>query len=197
MGSIYVPTQRAWEGGMAWTLGRLFPSREALWEDSLGPDQDENPRADALVGVDARHLAVSICSDRSSRLHHAIPDLSGELMACGHSVRWVHEPEDLQGGDICLFLGYGGGLDGALASLHTHNLLVRESALCVEADESIPVSVLAADPATAHGFRELRKLVLRRRGEVPEDFFTWRTSAVFRLCKSFVNGYPGSLSAQG
>ena len=46
-----------------------------------------------------------------------------------HAVRWIHDPDQLIHGDVCLLLSCSRLLKGEQLALHKHNLVVHESAL--------------------------------------------------------------------
>jgi len=152
-------------------------------------------------------LRLTMLSDESSWLNAWLPQLQAGFEADGHKVRWIHDPVQLEAGDIAFFLSLSRVVPAGLRRLHAHNLVVHESALpkgrgwspltwqVLEGRNEIPVTLLEAAEAVDAGAIHAATVIHLRGDELVDELRAAQAAATLRLCRDFVAGYPSNLAA--
>jgi RimJ/RimL family protein N-acetyltransferase len=144
---------------------------------------------------------ITVLSDHGSWLNQHLPQLIEILWRRGHSVRWIHQPDKLAPGDVCLLLSCGRLLAPEQLSLHRHNLVVHESALplgqgwspmtwqILEGSNCIPITLFEATEALDAGPIYLQHIIELRGTELVEEWRALQARATIRLCQEWLDRY--------
>lgn len=153
-------------------------------------------------------LRLSLLSDAASWLNEPLAGLVVGWLADGHSVAWVHRPEDLGAGDLCFLVGCGQLVPADIRRRHRHNLVVHESALphgrgwspftwqVLEGKSEIPVSLLEAEEAVDSGAIHDRDSIRLLGAETIDELRAEQARATLALCRRFVARFPAG-AAEG
>ncbi len=149
--------------------------------------------------LDTSH--ISLLSDAGSWLNQHLPHLIAALWQRGHSVRWIHEPAQLAPGDVCLLLSCGRLLSQQQLRLHSHNLVVHESALprgqgwspmtwqILEGADHIPITLFEATATLDAGPIYLQDIIELQGIELVEEWRALQARATIRLCLEWLDRY--------
>ena len=147
-------------------------------------------------------LSVTLVSDRDSWLNADLPGLQAALEADGHQVRRVHEPAEIEAGDVAFLLSLGRLVAPEVLRRNANNLVVHESALpqgrgwspltwqVLEGKNEIPVTLLEAVAAMDAGDIYARECLQLRGDELVPELRAAQAAATIRLCRDFVARYP-------
>lgn len=150
-------------------------------------------------------FCITICSDSGSWMNFYIPELILNWLSDGHEVRWAHDAGDVRSGDICFYLSYGKIVDCATLKKHMNNVVVHESDLpkgkgwspmtwqVLEGGNLIPVTLFEANEKVDSGVIYLQGCILLNGNELVDEIRHLQAETTFRLCKDFVDDYPGIL----
>ncbi len=149
-------------------------------------------------------LFITIVTDTRSWINAYIPDrLIEMLVKRGHKVKWFHNANFIQQGDIAFFLGYGQIVSLDILQRNRHNLVVHESNLpqgkgwspltwqILEGKNDIPIVLFEANEKVDSGVIYLKEIIHFRGTELVEELRAAQSSATFRLCLEFIDNYPG------
>ena len=161
-------------------------------------------------GSDSLMLApsrITLLSDRDSWLNAFLPELVIALWQRGHAVRWIHTPEELRTGDVCLLLSCGRLLKAEQLALHTNNLVVHGSALpkgqgwspmtwqILEGASSIPITLFEAVADLDAGSIYLQQEIALHGQELAEEWRVLLAQVTLKLCLSWFDRYQDVVSA--
>lgn len=147
-------------------------------------------------------LSLTLVSDRDSWINAELPALRAAFEAAGHRVRWVHEPAEIESGDVAFFLSLGRLVSSEVLRRNAHNLVVHESALpqgrgwspltwqVLEGKNEIPVTLLEAVEAVDAGEIYAQEHLRLRGDEMVAELRSAQASATLRLCRDFIARYP-------
>lgn len=153
----------------------------------------------------AHSLKIAICSDAGSWINETVAELATGWLGDGHCVSWVHDADDLPGGDLCFYLSYGRIVGESIRSRYDHNLIVHASDLpkgrgwspaswlILGGAEQIPVTLFEAIDKVDAGPIYLQEWIDLEGTELIED---WRAQVARKtrdLANAFVASYPGIL----
>jgi RimJ/RimL family protein N-acetyltransferase len=151
-------------------------------------------------------LSIAVCSDAASWINDSIPELVLGWVAQGHRVVWAYNADQLPCGALCFYLSYGRIVDAAILGRYRHNLVVHESDLpkgrgwspmswqIIEGAQRIPVTLLEAVDEVDAGPIYLQDWIELEGHELSSDWRALQAAATIRLCRRFVQRYPGVLS---
>lgn len=155
-------------------------------------------------GIKREIKRVTILSSRNSWMNNYIPILAKELFSIGCALRWLHNHQELEAGDVCFLLSYSRIVSKKWLNKHHHNLVVHASALprgkgwspmswqILEGATTIPLTLFEAtdelDAGPIHG-REMLKL---KGHELAPQWQKLQAEATIRLCSRWLKDYPGS-----
>ena len=162
------------------------------------------------TGSDSLAMAsgcITLLSDRGSWLNAFLPKLVIGLWQRGHAVRWIHSPEELRPGDVCLLLSCSRLLKPEQLALHQHNLVVHASALpqgqgwspmtwqILEGSTSVPLTLFEAVVDLDAG-SIYRQLQIELEGhELAVDWRSLLAQATSELCLSWFDRYQEVVNA--
>lgn len=147
-------------------------------------------------------LKITIVSDADSWSGGFIGDLRTELECAGHAVRLIHDPKQIEDGDVALFLSLGRIVPPALLRRHAHNLVVHASALphgrgwspltwqVLEGRNEIPVSLLEAADGVDSGEVYAQRTLRFHGHELLPEMHRAVADATRELCGDFIARYP-------
>ena len=150
---------------------------------------------------------ITVLSDRGSWLNHYLPELVQSLWRRGHAVRWIHNPEELSAGDVCLLLSCGRLLTDKQLSWHKHNLVVHESSLpqgqgwspmtwqILDGASRIPVTLFEAVSELDAGPIYLQKQLDLQGQELVGEWRVLQAQATLELCLGWVYRYQEVVEA--
>ena len=150
---------------------------------------------------------ITLLSDRSSWINRHLPELIQELWQRGHVVRWIHNPEQLVAGDVCLLLSCGRLLRTEQLALHRHNLVVHESALpqgqgwspmtwqILEGASSIPITLFEAVADLDAGPIYLQHQIDLQGHELVEEWRALQAQATLELCLAWFDRHQEVVAA--
>ena len=147
-------------------------------------------------------LKITIVSDAGSWSGGFIGELKTDLENSGHAVRWLHDPKEIEDGDVALFLSLGRIVSPALLKRHAHNLVVHASALphgrgwspltwqILEGRNEIPVSLLEAADGVDSGDVYAQQMLRFQGCELLPEMHRAVAAATLELCGDFIARYP-------
>ena len=150
---------------------------------------------------------ISLLSDPSSWLNDYLPQLIEALWQRGHALRWIHTPNELRPGDVCLLLSCGRLLSSEQLAFHRHNLVVHESALpegqgwspmtwqILEGASSIPITLFEATAALDAGPIYLQQQIALQGHELMEEWRVLQAQATLALCLAWFVRYQEVVNA--
>lgn len=150
-------------------------------------------------------MKLSVLTDEDSWFRPYAEDFAAELGGSGHDVDLVFSPAELNAGDIAFFLSLSQLVRPALLELHTSNIVVHASDLprgkgwspvtwqVLEGADSLPFSLFEAVEAVDAGPIYLRTRVELSGTELVTDLREIQARETLRLCRQFVNEWPGIL----
>ena len=121
-------------------------------------------------------------------------------------MQWTHEVNDLQGGDICFYLGCGQIVPCSVLSRFKHNLVVHESDLpqgkgwspltwqILEGKNDIPVTLLRAVKKVDSGDIYLQEWLHFNGCETIDQLRHAQAKVTISLCQQFIKEYPDVLT---
>lgn len=155
-----------------------------------------------VVAALGANLSLTLVSDRDSWINAELPALQAAFEAAGHHIRRVHEPAEIEPGDVAFFLSLGRLVPVAVLRRNAHNLVVHESALphgrgwspltwqVLEGKNEIPVSLLEAVEAVDAGEIYAQEHLRLRGDEMVAELRSAQAGATIRLCRDFIARYP-------
>jgi UDP-2,4-diacetamido-2,4,6-trideoxy-beta-L-altropyranose hydrolase len=158
--------------------------------------------AKRVLAVLNPQLKITIVSDADSWSGGFIGELKTDLEKSGHTVRWLHDPKEIEDGDVALFLSLGRIVSPALLKRHAHNLVVHASALphgrgwspltwqILEGRNEIPVSLLEAADGVDSGDVYAQRTLRFQGYELLPEMHRAVASATMELCGDFIARYP-------
>jgi len=162
----------------------------------LGPNITE-----AGMGFVVR-LFIIIVTDATSWINSYIPELVERLVKRGHKVKWLHDVNFIQQGDMVFFLGCGQIVPLDVLQRNKHNLVVHESDLpqgkgwspltwqILEEKNDIPIVLFEAAKKVDSGVVYLKETMHFKGTELVEELRATQADATFRLCLEFIDNYP-------
>jgi UDP-2,4-diacetamido-2,4,6-trideoxy-beta-L-altropyranose hydrolase len=159
------------------------------------------PPVSACDAVALAPSRLTLLSDHSSWLNDDLPQLIEALWVRGHAVRWIHSPADLAPGDVCLLLSCGRLLSPGQMALHSHNLVVHESALpqgqgwspmtwqILEGVSEIPITLFEATAELDAGPIYLQCSIQLQGTELVDEWRTMQAQATLELCLAWFDSY--------
>ncbi len=145
--------------------------------------------------------SITILSDAGSWLNQYLYQLIVALWQRGHSVRWIHDPAQLAAGDVCLLLSCGRLLSKEQLRMHSHNLVVHESALpkgqgwspmtwqILNGADRIPITLFEATATLDAGPIYLQHIIELEGTELVEEWRALQAKATVRLCLEWLDRY--------
>ncbi len=156
---------------------------------------------------------VTLLSDKGSWLNEHLIGLIQALLHRGHSLRWIHDPNQLAKADICLLLSCGHLLNPDQLKLHRHNLVVHESALpagqgwspmtwqILEGANEIPITLFEATSEIDAGPIYLQEVINLNGTELIDQWRKLQQKATIKLCLQWFDCYStviqGAMAQQG
>ena len=122
-------------------------------------------------------------------------------------MRWIHDPEQLSLGDVCLLLSCGRLLSADQLAFHRHNLVVHESDLprgqgwspmtwqILEGANSIPIALFEATAALDAGPIYLQQQIQLKGQELVEEWRAMQAQATMELCLAWLDRYKEVIAA--
>lgn len=178
--------------------------REVSVKSSRNSASKDHNDCQLLPNGQKKNLTLAVCSDSKSWLSHFIADLVSTWCLQGHQCSWVHQAEDTPGGSICFYLGYGRIVGKGLLAKYRNNLVVHESDLpsgkgwspltwqILEGKSRIPAVLSEATEKVDSG-QIYKKVWMEFNGvELVDELREKQAEATLRLCREFVDNYPGS-----
>jgi UDP-2,4-diacetamido-2,4,6-trideoxy-beta-L-altropyranose hydrolase len=156
------------------------------------------------LGVDKSRLNpsyITLLSDTGSWINDYLPPLIKALWLRGHAVRWIHNPLELNKGDICLMLSCGRLLSSEQLALHRHNLVVHASALplgqgwspmtwqILEGSHVIPITLFEATAKLDAGDIYLQRTIQLDGTELVDEWRKLQLHATMSMCLEFFDSY--------
>ena len=150
---------------------------------------------------------IAVISDSDSWINSYIPDMVNDWLMDGHTVLWVHEHEGLQPGDFCFYLGLSSIVSEDILGLFRNNLVVHGSALpegkgwspltwqVLEGATQIPVTLFEAEDKVDSGVIYAQDYFKLNGYELIDELREKQAASTMKLCRLFVNQYPGILSS--
>ncbi len=181
------------------------------WLDGTAARIEMSGRARQLVdGRGARRvcaalapgLAITLLTDAESWINPHLAGLKTGFEQAGHRVRWIHDPLQIEEGDVAFFLSLGRIVPEALLRRHAHNLVVHESALprgrgwspltwqILEGQNEIPVSLIEAAAGVDTGDIHARETLRFSGHECVAELRAAQAAATCSLCRGFIADYP-------
>lgn len=148
---------------------------------------------------------ITLVSDAGSWADTYLPELARTFRRQGHRVRAIHRAADLRRGDFALILNFSEILRPRQLALHRHNLVVHASALpkgrgsapiswqILNGARKIPVTLFEAAEKVDSGPIYLQGVVQLDGTELIDEVRTGVADTTIRLCRTFVDKYPGIL----
>lgn len=173
-------------------------SRAGFVQESILPVSATAPDSESLALTSSR---ITLLSDRGSWFNHFLPELIEMLWGRGHAVRWIHNPDQLEAGDVCFLLSCGRLLSSEQLDLHSHNLVVHASALpkgqgwspmswqILEGSNLIPITLFEAVPALDEGPVYLQRHISLEGHELVDEWRALLAQATQELCLSWLDRY--------
>ena len=164
----------------------------------------------SVTGNDSLKLTpsrITLLSDRDSWLNAFLPELVTGLWQRGHTVRWIHTPEELRTGDVCLLLSCGRLLKAEQLAFHKNNLVVHGSALpkgqgwspmtwqILEGASSIPITLFEAVADLDAGSIYLQQEIVLQGQELAEEWRVLLAQVTLELCLSWFDRYQEIVNA--
>ena len=162
-------------------------------------------RVAAAVGG---RLALTLVSDANSWINEFLGGLKTEFEAVGHQVRWIHDPCEIETGDVAFMLSLSRIVPPPVLRRSAHNLVVHESALphgrgwspltwqVLEGKTEIPISLIEAAESVDSGEIYAQQTLQLRGHELIGELRAAQARATIDLCRDFVARYP-SVCTQG
>lgn len=129
-------------------------------------------------------------------------------MSAGHSCFWVHNADDLDGGDLCFYLSYGRIVSKEKLGKFRNNLVVHASDLpkgrgwsptswmILEGQNQIPVTLIEALPEVDSGPIYGQIWMELENADLVDDWRAKLSRATVSLVQDFVRKYPASLESK-
>ena len=153
-------------------------------------------------------LSLTLVTDEGSWLNASLGELKKSFENSGHRLRWVHRPADIENGDIAFLLSLGQIAPPAVLNRNAHNLVVHESALpqgrgwspltwqILEGKNDISVTLFEAGASVDSGHIYAQETLHFAGHELVHELRAAQAAATIRLCRAFVENYPG-IAARG
>lgn len=147
-------------------------------------------------------LELTIVSDPDTWLNPSLGELKAEFEKDGHVVRWIHDPKQLETGDIAFFLSLSRIVPTAILHRSAHNLVVHGSALplgrgwspltwqILEGMNDIPVTLIEAREPVDSGEVYAQELLHFHGHELIDELRAGLARTTLSLCRQFVSRYP-------
>ncbi|RYD06308.1 hypothetical protein N752_05290 [Desulforamulus aquiferis] len=145
---------------------------------------------------------ITILSDAKSWINLYIPLLVIKYQEKGHSIKWVHMPEDISEGDFAFYLGCSQLVPMSILSKNRHNLVVHESDLpngkgwspltwqILEGKNEIPITLFEAGEKVDSGVVYLKDVMKFQGLELVDDLRKIQAETTIKMCLEFVDRYP-------
>jgi len=153
-------------------------------------------------------LSIAICSDAKSWINDSIPELLLSLMSSGHSCSWVHNADDLNGGDLCFYLSYGRIVSEERLAKFRNSFVVHASDLpkgrgwspaswmILEGQRQIPVTLLEAADDVDSGAIFAQEWFEVEPTDLVEQWREQLSDSTIALVSHFVNTFPESAASR-
>ena len=160
----------------------------------LEPTLSPSPPVSAYEPLALMPGRITLLSDRESWLNRSLPELIQALWKRGHAVRWIHHPDELSAGDVCLLLSFSRLLSAEQLALNRYNLVVHESALpqgqgwspmtwqILEGSSRIPVTLFEAVAELDAGPIYLQQQIYLKGHELVDEWRALQAQATLDLC---------------
>ena len=190
---------------------------EAIRSLALDPDRRREMSANGHRLVDGHgasrvaaalgaRLRISIVTDADTWMNEYVPEMRVLLETQGHAVQWVHDPAEIQPGDLAFLLSLSRIIKPATLRRNAHNLVAHASALphgrgmspltwqVLEGKSRIPVSLIEAGEAVDSGdIYDSASLDLNGT-ELISEMQRAMAAVIVRLCCAFAERYPFCLA---
>ncbi|MFM7468095.1 MAG: methionyl-tRNA formyltransferase [Vampirovibrionales bacterium] len=152
--------------------------------------------------------SLSILSDAKSWINAYLPTFILSLKSLGHTVTWVHRPQELPEGEIAFFLGCYSLVKAEDLAKHKHNLVVHASDLpkgrgwaplawqILEGKNEIPIVMFEAQTGMDTGNIYLKDTLTFEGHELSDEIRQAQAMKTLSMCHTFLNGYPSILASQ-
>lgn len=152
-------------------------------------------------------LRLTVLTDRTSWLNDRLEALLFEWFARGDAVRWVHDPAELEEGDVCFVLSCSTILTAEHLARHRHTLVVHESDLprgrgwspltwqVLEGANRIPVTLLEASREVDAGPIYLQRWITLDGTELVDELRARQADATIQICREWLANYPSIIDA--
>ncbi|MDD4754286.1 MAG: formyltransferase family protein [Desulfitobacteriaceae bacterium] len=147
-------------------------------------------------------LLITIVTDATSWVNAYIPELIERLVKRGYKVKWLHDVNLIEQGDVVFFLGCGQIVPSNILEKNKHNLVVHESNLpqgkgwspltwqILEGKNDIPIVLFEAAEKVDSGVIYLKETMHFTGTELVEELRVIQANATFKLCLEFIDNYP-------
>lgn len=147
-------------------------------------------------------LLITIVTDATSWVNAYIPELIERLVKRGYKVKWLHDVNLIEQGDVVFFLGCGQIVPSNILEKNKHNLVVHESNLpqgkgwspltwqILERKNDIPIVLFEAAEKVDSGVIYLKETMHFTGTELVEELRVIQANATFKLCLEFIDNYP-------
>lgn len=146
---------------------------------------------------------ITLVSDAESWINAYIPELARVFRRDGHRVRRIHRMQALTRGDFAFLLGCSQIVPPQLLALHTHNLVVHESAVpkgrgwspltwqVLNGARTVPITLFEAAERVDTGVIYLQDKMRFNGTELVDELRALQADKTLQLCRAFVRRYPG------
>ena len=192
------------------TLERIAAATRARLEDSQRLTDMITRGRNLVDGQGARRvstalkpsLKLSLVSDAETWLNTSLGELKTDFEKAGHYVRWIHDPKQIEEGDIAFFLSLSRIVPVEILRRNAHNLVVHESALpqgrgwspltwqILEGKNEIPISLIEAGEGVDSGVIYAQGCLLFEGHEIVDELRAAQARATMELCRDFIHRYP-------
>jgi methionyl-tRNA formyltransferase len=147
-------------------------------------------------------LDLTLVSDENSWINVWLPELKAGFESAGHRVRWIHDPSQIESGDVAFFLSLSRIVSPLVLGRNAHNLVVHESALphgrgwspltwqILEGKKEIPVSLIEAGEHVDAGEIYAQATMRFEGHELVLELRQSQAQTTLALCRDFVARYP-------
>jgi methionyl-tRNA formyltransferase len=152
--------------------------------------------------------SLAILSDVKSWINAYIPAFIKSLQHLGHTVTWVHQPQDLPQGEIAFFLGCYSLVKAPELAKHKHNVVVHASDLpkgrgwaplawqILEGKNEVPIVMFEAQTGMDTGNIYLKDTLVFEGHELSDEIRQAQAEKTLAMCHTFLAQYPTILEVQ-
>jgi methionyl-tRNA formyltransferase len=150
-------------------------------------------------------LRITLVTDANSWVKGAVEAFLYALMEEGHEVRLLYNVSEMQEGDLAFFLSCQEIVEPIILALNKNNLVAHHSALpkgkgmsplswqILEGHNKIPLTLFEAVASLDSGDIYFQEVIQFCGNELLSELREIQSEAVFRMCRAFIDQYPGIL----